>query len=358
LRAAAYIHKINSKPSKAKIIINSKDTGEVTPAEIQVACGQSYKLTLVKKGYKPLNAILKYEMADKTLNYNLERERPTWAINISSSPPDASVFRNNVDTNLKTPATIKLQEYKGEEIIIELKKQGYKPVSKKVNLGDGLRTDVKLNLAAIVKKILINSTPQGAEVNVNGKKMKKTTPIEIEVVGDKSYEFKLVKGGYYPEQITINAASKEQSINVNLRKLPIPGRMVINSPFKVDVYIEGKLISSTDKPAPIELLPGKYRVRLIRKDFFLDKIHSITISSARQVNIDAPLLGKISIKAEPSNCKIYINGQFFGYPPIFEQPIVIGKHLVKFEWTQFNIVKEEHVKVNKDQISYIYKTKE
>lgn len=358
LNIATYIHKINSKPSRAKIVINGKDTGQVTPAEIQVACGQSYKFTLIKEGFKPYSAVLKDEMTDKTLIYNLEREKPTWAINISSKPKGASIFRNNIDTHLKTPTTLKLQGYKGENIIITIEKKGYKPVSKTVKLGKELKTPLQLNLTAIVKKMLINSTPPGAEVIVDGRKMTKPTPIQVELVGDKSYEVKLAKSGYYPEQFIINAISKEESIVVNLRKLPVPGIMVINSAYKVDIYIEGKLISTPDKSDSIELLPGRYQLHIIKKDIFLDKYYSITISSGKQVNISTPPLGKISIKAVPSNCKIYINGQFFGYPPIFEQPIVVGEHLVTFEWTQFNATKEEQVKINKDQVSYIYKTKE
>jgi hypothetical protein len=65
-------------------------------------------------------------------------------------------------------------------------------------------------------------------------------------------------------------------------------------------------------------------------------------------------LGKISIKAMPSSCKVYINGFLLGYPPVFEQPIVAGEHLIKFEWSKFNKMIEKKVTVNKDKVSYVY----
>ena len=43
-------------------------------------------------------------------------------------------------------------------------------------------------------------------------------------------------------------------------------------------------------------------------------------------------MGTFSITANPSNCKIFINGVFVDSPPIFDMPLQAGNHAIRVAW--------------------------
>jgi serine/threonine protein kinase len=277
---------------------------------------------------------------------------------IVSFPARASILKNNKNTNLITPATLAVEGKKGEKVAIALKKPGYQDILKHIELRDNTKAELTFNLQPLIKKIDLNSYPQDAKVFVNGKEMSSPTPIVLKLKASEVYDIKLVKSGYYPNQFTIDAASTKNEININLKKLPFPGIIEISSFYRFDAYIDEKLVLSSEKTDSLEITPGSYKLRLINKKLLVDKTYTITVSSGDKINIDTPPLGKISIKAMPSSCKIFIDGQFIGYPPIFEQLIATGEHIAKFEWIKFNIVKENPIIVSKDRVTYIYENME
>jgi serine/threonine protein kinase len=251
LTPTIYIINIDSRPPQAKIIIDGEDIGKFTPAEIQVNCGQSYKLTLAKEGFNPFDTTLKAGMNDEHFTYDLKRELIAMQLNINSKPQGASIFKNNKDAGIITPATLKLEGYKGEKINITLKKEGYKSISRDLTLTDALKGPLQLTLSPEKRTLTVKSNPSGAEVIVNGQKMKSVTPLKLDIFGNKSYAMKLLKDGYYPKEITIDGVTQRDSISINLEKLPPPGQIVVISPYKVDMHIEGDLVKSFDKEATV-----------------------------------------------------------------------------------------------------------
>jgi serine/threonine protein kinase len=277
---------------------------------------------------------------------------------IVTSPAGASIIKNNKATNVITPAVLQVKGKKGEKVVITLKKSGYQDVIEHIEMRDSTNTELKFNLHPIIKRMVLNSSPQDAKVYVNGKEMSTLTPTVLELTGDKKYKIKLQKRGYYAKQFTVDAVSAKNKVAITLEKLPSPGIIVISSFYAYDAYIDEKLIKNSEKKDSLEIAPGSHKIRLINKELFVDKTFSITVPSGDKIYINAPPLGKISIQAEPSSCKIYIDEQFVGYPPIFEQLIAAGEHRIKFEWITFNIAKEKTMVVNKDQVTYLYENME
>ncbi len=227
---------------------------------------------------------------------------------IVSFPARASILKNNKDTKLIAPATLAVEGKKGEKVVIALKKLGYQDIIKHVELRDNTKAELTFNLQPIIKKIDLNSYPQDVKVFVKGKEMSSLTPIVFKLKENEVYDIKLVKSGYYPNQFTIDAASIKNEVNINLKKLPSPGIIEISSFYRFDAYIDGKLVLSSEKTDSLEIAPGSYKLRLINKKLLVDKTYTITVSSGDKINIDTSPLGKISIKAMPSSCKIFIDG--------------------------------------------------
>jgi hypothetical protein len=56
---------------------------------------------------------------------------------------------------------------------------------------------------------------------------------------------------------------------------------------------------------------------------------SITGGKTLSLKVNWRGLGKLSIQAEPSNCRIFVDGVDLGAPPLLDQDIVSGDHDIK-----------------------------
>jgi hypothetical protein len=58
------------------------------------------------------------------------------------------------------------------------------------------------------------------------------------------------------------------------------------------------------------------------------------------------------VRANPDNCKVYIDGTFIDYPPILDRPLASGTHTVAFVWPDGQR-REETVEVGTAGPSYV-----
>jgi hypothetical protein len=63
----------------------------------------------------------------------------------------------------------------------------------------------------------------------------------------------------------------------------------------------------------------------LRKDIVVN----VTESPFR---VSVPVLGRLSVRANPDNCDIYIDGVFADNPPMHRRLIASGTHVVEFRW--------------------------
>ena len=47
---------------------------------------------------------------------------------------------------------------------------------------------------------------------------------------------------------------------------------------------------------------------------------------------EAPALGRVSTRATPDPCQVFIDGPFVDSPPILDKPVAAGAHAVSFKW--------------------------
>jgi hypothetical protein len=78
---------------------------------------------------------------------------------------------------------------------------------------------------------------------------------------------------------------------------------------------------------------------------------SVEVKGGGDSTVEAPGLGRLSIKANPDNCRVFIDGTFVDYPPILDKPLVAGTHTVSFQWA--NGRSEEIVTVARGGIAFV-----
>jgi hypothetical protein len=112
-----------------------------------------------------------------------------------------------------------------------------------------------------------------------------------------------------------------------------PGTLVVTGSYPLSVLSVGgnKLAEGSANPA-IRLGVGRHQITLYAPQVFLNRVFTVEIREASQTTIEAPALGKVSIRASPGNCQVTINGIPAEAPPISNQDIVVGTNTFVFEW--------------------------
>jgi hypothetical protein len=135
------------------------------------------------------------------------------------------------------------------------------------------------------------------------------------------------------QTLNIAAGGELPSGEIVLTPITKPGTLVVASPYPLSVLSSGgnKLAEGSANPS-IRLGVGRHQITLYAPRVFLNRVFSVEIREAVQTTIEAPALGKVSIRASPGNCQVTINDIPAEAPPIDNQDIVAGQNTFVFEW--------------------------
>ncbi|MCH7753889.1 serine/threonine protein kinase [candidate division KSB1 bacterium] len=221
--------KITSVPSGAKVYLNEKIQAGATPITIDKIQPGVYQLKLTIDKYNPIVKsllipskgdikILGEQSRHGNQPYNFKFKTN---LELTSTPPDAQVFINNIKYGLNTPCSITWEV--GETCEIELRKAGFKDLT-----GFSLDTEnmieeiddrriwkfeieekptVRYKLAGLFwKHITINSKPSNAEIYLDGntKSIGKTGINTKVFLTALSHKLVIKKKRYNSKTITLN----------------------------------------------------------------------------------------------------------------------------------------------------------
>lgn len=253
---------VETEPAGAKIFLNNKDTGKVTPAKVEdLAVGEGYTLRLEKNDFKivekeiEIASIQPVNVSEKLAALELTKPKPevkepvkpkpditkpvvkqpeikepikptpetptvstgVGNIQVASNPSGADVFVNGehrgntpIKLNLAT-GSVKILVTKGEETL---------PCRREITLRPGATERIDCTLGPLFGKIEISSYPPRADVIFNGKKMEGKTPIIIKKVKrDREHTLRIELEGYKPWSRAFHLKDEEnKSFNVELER--------------------------------------------------------------------------------------------------------------------------------------------
>ena len=137
---------------------------------------------------------------------------------------------------------------------------------------------------------------------------------------------------------------------------PVPalpeGRVNVVSAYPVDVLWRGKLLARGQPSPQLSLPAGRQVLTLIASDVAVKSNVTVDVRPGAATAVEAPQLGRISIRANPDNCRIVVDGTFLDYPPILDKPLSLGRHVVEFQWPD-GARRAETVEVAKGSPTYV-----
>lgn len=210
---------ITSEPAGAKIIIDGKDTGRVTPTVIEdLEADKTYNIRLEKKDMSPAEGPVAIK-EDKRATLSLKLEPPTGTLNVISEPDGAAIALDGKLTGKSTPSTLERLKL-NTDLRITLAKPDYEDFEQTISLTSSKPQKISAKLKKILPStgiLAVQSTPSGAKVLIDGKDTGRTTPAQIANLEPKQYKVTLRMDGYedFTKAYDV-AAEKTVSVKANL----------------------------------------------------------------------------------------------------------------------------------------------
>jgi hypothetical protein len=273
------------------------------------------------------------------------------AVRVRSKPPGASVFLEGRQTGITTDGEVSLPRV--GPMTLAFRKEGYEEVVRTLPAPPESR-EVEVDLPPIPsapQPIPVKSDPPGATVTVDGEKVSGTTPLSLSLDPAKGHKVSVALEGYSPQEMHLEPGKLPQDLAVTLPIAGVPGTLVVLAPFPIEVSWRGKVLSQA-AGAKISLPAGRQTVTIASANYFLHRAQSVDVRSGETTTLEAPALGKISIRANPDNCQVLIDGAFVDYPPILDRAIASGDHTVSFKWPD-GLRRDEAVKAEAGGLVFV-----
>ncbi len=169
---------VQSKPPGARVFLDGKDTGKLTPTVLRVPPRKKLRIRVAMEDYEAVEREITSPPPGKSLELPLVELKPSmdWAtVRVLSNPVGARVFVNGVMQRGRTPLE-NLAIPAGRPIELELRLKGYVPWKTTVQLQAQTSTTVRANLAPA--GYLSVSTNLGACQLVVGKSLRFKLPVQ------------------------------------------------------------------------------------------------------------------------------------------------------------------------------------
>lgn len=236
-------------------------------------------------------------------------------LNLSSTPPGASILVDGKPLGALTPTSIPLPSDKSR-VVVRLELAGFKPFEQELEYTPGQTALIGPSLVPAATGIRVSSTPSGARIWLDQKDTNRATPAELEgLEPNRSYRVALRLKGHttWVQELTLKPGETLE-LRANLQS----------------EEREKTALAPTPRPPERE------------KPAVPDKVAPIPDTSARPaVTGSATLI----LNTAPPESEVYVDGQRKGEAPV-RLTVNSGTHKVEFRDIKSNKRREVTVKLN------------
>jgi eukaryotic-like serine/threonine-protein kinase len=180
---------------------------------------------------------------------------------VVSEPPGADVEVDGVKLARKTPTWA--DGLAAGSHSVRVGRAATAPVIETVNLRDGERAVVQVTLPPTSHRIDLRSTPDGAQVYLDGRLVMGETPTFVDVTDDDFHELRVMKSGYQTVVKALTPDDKMTSLELTLPPETAPrGALIVDSKGSGEVWVDGLNTGYTVPTLAIQVPVGRHTVEL------------------------------------------------------------------------------------------------
>ncbi len=259
-------------------------------------------------------------------------EKPKTRLQLSTIPEGATVTILGVERG-KTPLKFTLQP---TTYIVKLSMEKYKTRWEKVEIAEGESKVCSFKLEPECAAVMITSSPDGAAVEFQGKKLG-STPVVIPSLPYGNYTAEITCRGYTPR----TAAWEIRDATPQLVKVDMTSNQgvleITSKPSGVEVLLNETVLGRTPLKEQVE--EGKYSLTL-RKDGYTEVTRTVTVRRSQTTTLrNLPLEIKpcsLVISSVPAGAKIYVNNKQYDDTPTELKGLSPGTYVIRLEKTGYD----------------------
>lgn len=322
--------KVDSNPEAgATVILDGKETGQITPCILDRIVSGSHVLTIRKEWFEPKT--VKLEVIDGKEEVISLKMQPTYGTVRLISDLESELY---IDNQLKGKENWEGRLVSGWHTF-EAKKEKHHSINKKLEVLIGDNKELILNPVPILGSLKVVVNPIGTKILIDGKEYG-LTPNIINNLFVGEYNLRLEKFGY--GTITKSITIKENSTTEINETLTTGMSVSIESePKGALLTIDGKPLGIT--PINLTLGFGNHEIKLVNGKKVIEETIKIEETGKRVFNYNVNEDVLITVKSRVKGMLLTVDGSYWGTPPKMIN-LLYGKHIIKFEKENISIEKD------------------
>jgi Protein kinase domain/PEGA domain len=193
--------------------------------------------------------------------------------------------------------------------------------------------------------------PPGAAVSLDGQKVPGTTPLDLSLDPHTSHRVRVSLEGYAAHDLALEPG-KTQVLRLRLEPAGPPAGIFVSSTYPIEVSWRGRTLAKAEVSPRVQVPGGRQVLTIVAPAHFLSTDLTVDAVPGSEVTVNAPALGRVSVRANPDNSQVFIDGTFVDYPPILDKPVAAGKHVVTFKWPD-GVELKEAVEVSAGKVTFV-----
>jgi len=241
----------------AEITIDGESSGSTPAHDIELGAGE-HTVEIVAPLHLPYQTTVVFEPGEPPRELGAVLV-PNWApLTVATSPANATV---SLDGTVVGSTPLEHRVEAGERVV-EIRRQGFKPLSRRINVTAGEAVDLGLvRLVPVDGRLAVASDPTGATVTVNGV-FRGTAPLELDLAPGTTYEVTVSMAGRSTFTTGVEISSGQRS-EVRAELEMLSGEVSVTSlPPHAQLLIDGVPSGTTDQTLELEARPHQIEIRL------------------------------------------------------------------------------------------------
>lgn len=253
-------------------------------------------------------------------------------LRIDTTPTGATVIVNGTVAG-EGPAT--MDKLKPGRYLVTARMDGHKDARETVQLNAGEKRAIQLQLEEITGLVLVRTTPDGADVTLDGA-FRGKTPLMMSDFPVGTHRVNVARPGFFAKDVEITVKDRIPQL-VALDLTPDAAMLAVNSqPAGASILINGANRGIT--PANLDALPsGEVQVEL-RLNGFAPYRQAVKLTAGQRYTVNATLSaqpGTLKVATTPEKAKVYVDDQLRGESPLTLPGLAPIAHRLRIEMRGF-----------------------